>query len=199
MAAMQNGKTDMNHPRLVAGTTLLEVLVTIVILAIGILGLAALQMRLHGAEMESYQRTQALMLLEDMAVRLTANRSAANDYDGASVTPGTDCADDFDDTTRYAYDMQSWCNAIQGAAETTETAGSLVKKGTLIGGRGCIEKLDTTGFDVYLITIAWQGLGRLSAPPSSVTCGTGQYNDGLMCTNDLCRRAVTTLVRFSSL
>ncbi|HEY0563491.1 MAG TPA: prepilin-type N-terminal cleavage/methylation domain-containing protein, partial [Methylophilus sp.] len=48
------------------GSTLLEVLITIVILAIGLLGLAGLQSRLHVSEMESYQRAQALVLLNDM-------------------------------------------------------------------------------------------------------------------------------------
>ncbi|MFH1603933.1 MAG: prepilin-type N-terminal cleavage/methylation domain-containing protein, partial [Pseudomonadota bacterium] len=38
------------------GTTMLEVLVTIVILAFGMLGLAGMQSKIFTAEMESYQR-----------------------------------------------------------------------------------------------------------------------------------------------
>ncbi|MDP3678960.1 MAG: prepilin-type N-terminal cleavage/methylation domain-containing protein, partial [Methylotenera sp.] len=52
------------------GALLLEVLVTIVILAIGLLGLAGLQAKLQSSEMESYQRAQALILLNDMASRI---------------------------------------------------------------------------------------------------------------------------------
>ena len=46
---------------------MIEVLVTIAIVIIGLLGLLQLQTQLHKSEVESYQRTQALMLLEDMA------------------------------------------------------------------------------------------------------------------------------------
>ena len=38
------------------GSTMLEVLVTIAILAVGLLGLAGLQSRLQVSEMESYQQ-----------------------------------------------------------------------------------------------------------------------------------------------
>ena len=67
------------------GTTMPEVLVTIVIVAIGLLGLAGLQSRLQVSEMESYQRAQALMLLNDMANRITTNRNVAASY----VTAGS--------------------------------------------------------------------------------------------------------------
>ena len=59
-----------------AGTSLVEVLVTIVITAIGLLGLAGMQSRLQTSEMESYQRAQALLLLEDMASYSTGDALA---------------------------------------------------------------------------------------------------------------------------
>ena len=61
------------------GTSLVEVLVTMVILAIGLLALAGLQARLHVLQIESYQRAQALILLQDMTSRIVNNR-----YDAAS-------------------------------------------------------------------------------------------------------------------
>ncbi|MHB1054222.1 MAG: type IV pilus modification protein PilV, partial [Thiobacillus sp.] len=74
--------TIPHSPSLAAqrGTSLLEVLVTILILAIGLLGLAGLQARLQVSEMESYQRSQALILLDDMASRIAANRPNALSY-----------------------------------------------------------------------------------------------------------------------
>ena len=56
------------------------------------------------------------------------------------------------------------------------------------------------GGDEYLITVAWQGLAPISAPPASVTCGQNSYNTaGTPCVNDLCRRVVTTVVRIPTL
>src|SRR4026209_1446790 len=52
-----------------SGFSLVEILVTLVIVMIGLLGLAGVQMRAHQAEMESYQRAQALVLVADMVDR----------------------------------------------------------------------------------------------------------------------------------
>ena len=68
------------------GFSMVEVLVTIVILTIGLLGLAGLQGRASTAQMESYQRSQALILLADMADRINANRSNAAAYVSAQGT-----------------------------------------------------------------------------------------------------------------
>jgi type IV pilus assembly protein PilV len=45
-----------------------------------------LQGRLQKSEMESYQRTQALMLANDMANRITTNRADAANYTIGGVT-----------------------------------------------------------------------------------------------------------------
>ena len=46
------------------------------------------------------------------------------------------------------------------------------------------------GSGEYLVTVAWQGLGPVSAPPDSVDCGAGEYDGGAdsVCVDDLCRR-----------
>src|SRR6267143_676693 len=62
------------------GFTLLEVLVSLVILVFGLLGLIGLQARTQIATFESYQRGQALILVQDMADRLATNRGAASCY-----------------------------------------------------------------------------------------------------------------------
>ena len=59
------------------GATLLEVLVTVIILAFGLLGLAGLQMQTRSVEMESYQRSQAMVILNDMVNRLQMARANA--------------------------------------------------------------------------------------------------------------------------
>ena len=180
------------------GFTLVEVLVTMVILAIGLLGLVGLQARVQVLQVESYQRAQALMLLNDMAGRIANNRNHAADY--VTSTPlGTGVSDcsSFGTTTRQLSDASDWCSALQGAAETSG-GGSNV--GAMVGGRGCVDDL---GGGAFLVTVAWQGLIPITAPPGGVACGQGDYDGdgspGTACAGDLCRRVVTTVVQISTL
>lgn len=186
----------MNHsaPNSQRGTSLVEVLVTMVILAIGLLALAGLQARLHVLQIESYQRAQALIILQDMAGRITNNRYAAAGYVTAAPL-GTGAACPVAVATRQEADVAEWCNQIRGASET-DSGGGVV--GAMVGGRGCVEAL---GGDEYLVTVAWQGLIPISAPPDTVTCGENEYDGGVgsQCINDLCRRVVTTVIRIPTL
>jgi len=168
--------------------TLIEVLVTVFILVVGLLGMAGLQSRLQQSEMEAYQRSQALLLLQDMAGRMTSNRNAVAGYVSTGYAAGACPAST---TTQKDRDLSEWCNAIQGAGETSGTS----KVGAMIGGRGCVASL---GSGQYLITVAWQGLTPQAAPPSSVSCGQNNYNGG-NCVNDQCRRVATTVVRIATL
>jgi type IV pilus assembly protein PilV len=67
----------------------------------------------------------------------------------------------------------------------------------MVGGRGCVQSASGD----YLVTVVWQGFTPIAAPPASVSCGINAFNGGTgsTCTNDLCRRAVTTLVRIATL
>lgn len=175
------------------GTSMIEVLVTIVILTFGLLGLVGLQTKLQVSEMEAYQRAQALILLEDMATRIASNRNFAASYVTASpLGAGAACPTSI--TNRQQIDALEWCDVLQGAAEVSGTS----RIGAMIGGRGCVEDLSS---GEYMVTVAWQGLGPLTAPPGSVACGAGLYNGatGAACANDRCRRTVTTIVRIAAL
>lgn len=184
----------MNRPAVQRGASMIEVLVTIVIIAFGLLGMAGLQSRLQVSEMEAYQRAQALVLLNDMANRLATNRSNAATYAGTAVTPSTACDTAFAGASALRVDQREWCNGLQGAGEKSGAS----KLGAVIGGRGCVESL---GGGEYMVTVAWQGMVPLAAPPASVACGQNAYDLGgtTGCTNDLCRRYVTTIVRIAPL
>jgi type IV pilus assembly protein PilV len=177
------------------GVTLIEVLVTVIILSVGLLGIVGLQSRLQTSEMEAYQRSQALLLLNDMASRIAVNRNAAADYAPATFEVGAGINNCPTTTaTQQQRDTGEWCEALKGAGELS--SGS--KVGALIGGRGCVESL---GDGEYMVTVAWQGLMPLAAPPESVACGKDSYDGpaGSVCTGDLCRRVVTTIVRVADL
>jgi type IV pilus assembly protein PilV len=176
------------------GTSLIEVLVTIVIVSFGLLGLAGLQQRMQLSEMESYQRAQALVLLNDMASRITVNRGMAANYvtSGGALGAGMTCP--ASPATRPQIDAAAWCHALQGAAELSSSSNDV---GAMVGGRGCVESLPD---NEYMITVAWQGLSPVSAPPASVACGQNAYDEaGSVCTQDRCRRVVTTVVRIATL
>jgi type IV pilus assembly protein PilV len=193
MAAMTSARCRTDQ----AGTSLIEVLVTLVIVAMGLLGLVGLQSRLNLSQMESYQRTQALVLLNDMASRIATNRGAAEDYVVPVDEPlgaGAPCPEPGAMPTRQQIDASQWCNALQGAAEISGDS----RTGAMIGARGCIEALPD---GEYLLTVAWQGLTPISAPPASLACGKDLYDGAAdsVCTADRCRRAVTTIVRIATL
>lgn len=185
------------------GALMIEVLVTIVILAIGLLGMMQMQGRLQKSEMESYQRTQAVILVNDMASRISTNRANIDSYQTDGLIPAylgvggpsVPCDSTFADGLQLG-DSGEWCRALKGAAETQ--AGSSV--GAMVGGRGCVENV---GPSQYMVTVVWQGLTPISAPPAEVTCGAGLYNepsDSACETNaDMCRRYVTTVVRIADL
>ena len=191
---MTERQRAMQMRSLSRGTTMIEVLVAMIIIAFGLLGMAGLQMRLQSSEIDAYQRSQALLLVSDMANRIAVNRNNAASYVTGTSTPlGTsnNCSA-IGTTTTALRDQTEWCYALQGAAETS--GGSSV--GAMIGGRGCVEQVAGD----YMVTVAWQGMTPLDAPPSSVGCGASLYNAASgPCANDRCRRAITTVVRIATL
>ncbi len=182
------------HLRFQGGTSLVEVLVTMVILSIGLMALVVLHGRLHMLQMESYQRSQALILLSDMASRIALNRNDVDNYLTLGTPLGMGQACPVGVATRHEVDLSEWCAALQGAAETLGAD----QVGAMVGGRGCVEDI---GGGEYLVTVAWQGQAPISAPSAGVACGVGAYDGpaGTPCQNDLCRRVVTTVVRIATL
>ena len=172
------------------GATLMEVLITMVILAFGLLGIAAFQSKAQVGSVESYQRAQAIILLEDMSSRLTGNSVNAASYVANVGTGDTQPANCGTATTAAARDLCEWSAALKGAAEV-DASGARV--GAMIGARGCITLVQaadpTTGIcrpPIYQVAVAWQGLHQTQAP--SVACGANQYGA------DTYRRAVSARV-----
>lgn len=84
----------LHDPRSERGLTLVEILVALLILSIGLLGLAGLQTLSLTFNTSAYYRTQATALAYGLADRMRANRPAAlaGDYDAALLDPAPDCA-----------------------------------------------------------------------------------------------------------
>ncbi|SET73553.1 type IV pilus assembly protein PilV [Marinobacter segnicrescens] len=98
------------------GIALIEVLVAVLVLGVGLLGMAAMQsvssQMTNGAE----QRTQAVLLTADMLDRIRANRGAINSYNGVVIDPdNVNCATDFsynNGQTVAQNDIAEWGNLL---------------------------------------------------------------------------------------
>lgn len=165
------------------GFSMIEVLVTIAILVVGLLGMVGLQVRATAMELESYQRTQALILLQEITDRLSINKVNAVSYVASDIGEGGSvqaCGS----LTGAAKDLCEWNNSLVGAAEKTGSK----SVGAMIGARGCIANPTP---NLYHITVAWQGLSPTATPTEE--CGKGSYGD------DRQRRTVSIVVRVATL
>jgi len=66
--------------RLQRGFTLIEAMVALIVLSVGLLGIAAMYVETLRANRTSLYRTQAVALASDIADRMRANRAPANAY-----------------------------------------------------------------------------------------------------------------------
>lgn len=202
---MNTPTTDFRN----SGFSMIEVLITLIILLTGLLGLAGLQIRAQQAELESYQRSQALILISDMAGRIAANRRATPCYAiglayvgnnaaaTAAVVPAA-CAGAGSAETRAIADsdLLEWSQRLFGSSESYTAGGATVSVGAMIGARGCITYVadaapSTSG--VYTVSVAWQGMSNTAAPAVADTCGQNLYG------TEAKRRLVKTTVRIPTL
>ena len=164
------------------GTTMIELLITLVILAVGLLGLAVLQSKMQLASNEAYQRAQAIVLLSDMSQRIKIlHDTSITSYLTAGVGTGDSQPSSCSSITAGPLrDLCEWSNALKGAAEVK----SSVNVGGMTGARGCITQMaaPTTVAGVctpgsYLVEVTWQGLHKTAAPPATLICGKDSYGD----------------------
>ena len=158
-----------------AGVTLIEVLIAVLVLAIGMIGTIGLQgMAKHG-NFEALQRTQAVYIAKDISERMSANRANVWEnyegvYSGSLSAPSTNClgsAADCSATQLATWDLYQFDQAILGASQTINSTESV---GGMINAEGCID------VDGGLITIAivWEGIPLstpVSLPASLSECG----------------------------
>jgi type IV pilus assembly protein PilV len=125
-------------PRRSAGFTLIEVLVAVLVLSIGLLGLASLQATSLRFNNDSSAQTQAAYLASDMADRMRANLSKAADYPGKAAAVNAACysAAGCSPDAMAGNDMYEWNQSLA----------------TLPAGQGSITAL---GGGLYTITVMW--------------------------------------------
>ena len=164
------------------GALLIEVLVAILICAFGLLGFAGMQARATSSEFEGFQRSQALVLIEDMVSRMNANRAHAAEYVAGGLI-GDGALEDCAALAGAALDLCEWGNLIRGSAERRAGAGV----GAMLSARGCITR-PATSTDRYTVSIAWQGI--LPTAGATSPCGAGD----VLFPDETLRRAVSSTV-----
>ncbi len=172
-----------NPTRQAGGFTLIEILVTMLILVLGLLGVIGMQTRASTTEFESYQRGQALSLARDMQARLLSSRGALAGYLNTSVSSakgtvyfgngagaanftdaGGNCIAPAGDALSQAkYQACTWGIDLQGVA-AKDASGAV---GSMLGARGCIIQLNPPQqnalADLYVVVV-WQGVGKGTEP-----------------------------------
>ena len=131
--------TCFSSNRKVKGFTLLEILVTLVILAIGLLGVASLQLNALRFSHSAYMRTQASLLAYDMADRMRANRNSIYTTDIGDSYSSVDCSTSCDPIDIRDLDLYEWKQALSQRLPSGD--------GNIIA--------PTTGAYIYTITIQW--------------------------------------------
>ena len=129
------------------GFNLIEVMVALVVLSIGLLGLAGLQVLGLKYNHQSYERTQATILINDIIDRMRANPDAASAGTYVSAAPTTA-------PTTYSgcFSPGSYCTSAQVAAyDLNEWRGAIAAQRMLPQGSGAISRNGT----LYSVTIRW--------------------------------------------
>lgn len=153
---MKQRTTGITRRRRSSGFSLIEVLVALLVLAIGLLGLAALQAQGLRFNHDAYVRTQATHLAYDIIDRMRANPTSAAAYTAADPAAGCNPT-----TATVTMDLSCWYETL-GLA--------------LPGGDGLISANGTANF--FDVTVRWIdrtprdfGGGVVRAPATAGECG----------------------------
>jgi type IV pilus assembly protein PilV len=197
------------------GSTLVEILVTLVILLFGLLGLVGVNSRANMAELESFQRMQAVQLAQDMASRINANRRVAAcyslgtkgvilggglvaSYPDRTSLPVTACTEVLptpptaitsSELALVNRDLNDWNALLLGGIEVINASGGGTSKvGAPQNAIGCITMVGTDPANPTLqVAVAWQGMAPTLEP--AIDCGKGQFGS-----DEKLRRVVTSQV-----
>lgn len=147
-------RPELLAPKASQGFTLLEVLVALVVLSIGLLGLAGLQATSLRNNTSAYQRSIATMQAYDIADRMRANMPAVRNgaYVFAGIPPGVVSCSPCTSAQIATIDAQEWNGA--NAALLPAGTGSVAQGG-----------------NVFMITITWSD-DRNTQNPQATTFTT---------------------------
>ena len=141
------------------GIGLIEVLIALIVLSIGFLVSANMQLRGMKTNQETYFESQALMLANDMMDRMRSNRAGvlAGSYD--DMTTGDvnkpSCASSGCDASGLAaLDKYEWSAHLVNVDDDTDFIPVLPPGSDNVAAKGTVSSPDSDG--VYTITLHWK-------------------------------------------
>lgn len=185
-----------------SGVLMIEVLITILIVSLGLLGIAAMFVRSQLIGDEAYQRYVALQIAHQLSERLSTNEQQGLLAELSGYVTGTTGTLPGDNAYVPAAPCSSGCITTQvvgndlGAFHDALVGNQKVRSGNkvaaLVNARGCVEFLGPNGgapmaFDDprrYRISVVWEGRQASAETTNPTLCGNGIYGPGL-------RRAVS--------
>ncbi|MRI32305.1 type IV pilus modification protein PilV [Endozoicomonas sp. OPT23] len=140
------------------GFTMIEVLVALMIVSVGLLGMAALITEAHKNIQETRQRATALHLANDIVARMTANAGGLASYHGSvsaqNNQPPVLCSGNNANCSPAqvaAFDLWQWSSNLIGSSSKNSGDSNI---GGLIAPVACISVTNT---DQVELEIAWRG------------------------------------------
>ena len=143
-----------NEYRKLAGFSLLELLIALVVFSIGLLAIAGLQTVSKQANFEAVQRTTAAQ---------------------AGAEPVPDCRDgnECNAAQKATHDLWFWEQVLDGNLETNGGIGA----GGLVLPTLCVTSPAGGGAGVYTVTIVWRGTASITSNVAN-PCGAASGNYG---------------------
>ncbi|MFU8763144.1 MAG: type IV pilus modification protein PilV [Haliea sp.] len=173
------------------GLGLIEILVAVLVFAIGLLGLVGAQISAKKNALEALQRSVATGLARDLLERMRSNPGQLSAYQLDNVTPATAApqaatacirravaageAFGCSTTELVAHDLEEWLQRLAGAAAVAVIDGEERSLAGLLEPRACV----AVASGRVTVAIAWRGLQPMgSSAESSCGAGSGWYGPG---------------------
>jgi type IV pilus assembly protein PilV len=170
------------------GVGLIEVLIALVVLAVGALAIISMQITGKQANYDAVQRTTASQLASDLVERIRSNPLGSGGYltgaligGGTLAAPDPSCVDG--DSCAPAElataDLYDWELQLDGQTETRTVGGTTTQTGGLVEPRACLTGPFGGGTGMYQLALAWRG----TQPVSSTALGNDFCGGALDGTN----------------
>lgn len=158
------------------GLSLIEVLVSLVILVIGLIGVFNLHIISKQGSFEAFQQTQAAFLANDLLNRMQANPSRLDEF-----------------VNRTHPEFLLWLNTLQGDNEEDQSSGNATSIGGLDDVVACVQR-DAANANKYIVAISWRSIREMSdGATNHYTTLANSMTDNIACGQVSARRRLYML------